>query len=177
MSSNKQIYDLLKDFIPIQGQAIESSIQSIETKTGIIMASVGIFMPIIVSSVFNGDGHPNVFLIIGMAFAIITLIFNVFCIWGKEFKISPNIKNFYFSYNKGKSYDRAREQLLALSYLDFEYNRSLLQQKGTSFNISLITFVISVSFVVIGILAQPPSKDYTSPIKANTTQIYVNKTK
>lgn len=44
MSSNRTVYNLLNNYIPLQSQAIESSIQNIETKTGFIMASIGVFV-------------------------------------------------------------------------------------------------------------------------------------
>ena len=94
MASNSAVYDLLKDYIPLQSEAIESSIQSIETKTGFIMASVGVFIPIIVADVVDGLSSVNWFFITGVAFAIITLFFNIFCMWGRRFKISPNIRAF-----------------------------------------------------------------------------------
>ena len=155
--NNKELFEILQHTAATQLQIQADSINSIESKIGTIISSIGVFFPIIIAVITNSEQITwNLWLALGMCAFLLVVGINIFTLVAREFRISPDINKFYHTFENQKNPNKVREEALKSMFLAIDYNGMKIKQKGKLFNYSLIALGIGILLFLVGIFVQVP---------------------
>lgn len=150
VKDNKVIYELIEPISRLQLEAQLKSIESIEAKTGFILAGEGVILTIISGAILQGYIHTNLLIVIGLILIFCSFLVAVIILFARKFQLGLDVEKFYKD-NINVSENQARVNALALVNHSLKNNRESQKSKGFLFNVTLFTFALGIMFVCIGI--------------------------
>lgn len=139
------LYDTIVNSSKQQFEALQSAIESIEIKTGVLFTGIGVILALIGQFLLSAKAieiFPFIFCL-GILFLLGSLFISIITLWTRRFEIGIKIDKFYNTYVKQKQ-SKTKLDYLAIINKELYQNRSHLAEKGKLFNIALSLFTCGI---------------------------------
>jgi hypothetical protein len=148
--SNKFIFSILFEQGLNQLELQSTAVESMEAKTGYLMAGEGVLLTILVTFATQAKQFPlNTDIVLGIIGLLISLGFCIGTLWNRHLQIGIGIEDFYRSYLT-KSEEEIRFRALNVVNHDYNVNKEQLTKKALFFQIALVVFGVSLYFLING---------------------------
>ena len=150
--NNNKIFEILDKVIDEQSDFLASTIQSIETKSGILIATSGTILTILASHKID----ENIFsyhwtIILGLTLLVLSFLISLICLLARTFKLRPRVKPFYEDY-KNRKITKTRATYLNIRADALEENRNKVNLKAKLYNTSLVLHGVALMLILVGLL-------------------------
>lgn len=151
---HEHLFEQLSKWAEIKLNIQSGSVDSLESKAGVLLAGAGVAISIFANALLNSSKYNlNTVIIIGLAILFIGMILNTLSLWVKDFRSGIEIEKLYKKHTL-TSKVQANVDLLNQMEKILKINERGLKAKGYLFNVAVVLCGVGIIVVLYGLCMQ-----------------------